>query len=124
MSRRAIVSLATVLIPLGLPTAAVAYELDEIPITEWPLELDPDPVTPERYHQRVPVPGPLAITYLDRLEPVATTRAEAERGRVLLLVNSDLVDDLSEALDTYAEDLALEKWWNPLPAPELAEAAG
>jgi hypothetical protein len=28
------------------------------------------------------------------------------------------------AAGVIAEDLNLEKWWNPLPAPELAGAAG
>ena len=52
--------------------------------------------------------GPLEISFLDRLEPVASDRAEADRGRVLVLVDSGLVDDLSASLDTFIEDLALD----------------
>lgn len=108
MSRRTAAPLVTLLTLLGLPCVASGYELGEIPVTEWPSELGPDPMTPARYHERVPVSGPLEIGYLDRRYPVATSRAQAERGRVLLLVESGLTHDLAESLDRFVEDLTLD----------------
>ncbi len=100
------------LAPLALALLATApvqaYEIEDIPHTTWPLEFEPDPITPERYAERVPVQGPLAVEYRGALYPRATSRAEAERGRVLLLVESNLAERIADSLDTFMEDLTLD----------------
>ncbi len=106
MMRRALLSAPLLALFVGAP--AQAYELDEIPVTTWPAELEPDPITPWEHAERVPVEGPLVVDYLGALYPRATSRAEAERGRVLLMVESNLAERLTDSLDLFMEDLTLD----------------
>ena len=87
---------------------AVAYELDDIPVTRWPAELEPDPITPDGHAERVLVEGPLVVDYLGARSPRATQRAEAARGRVLVMVESNLAERLADALDVFVDDLTLD----------------
>ena len=107
MPRRATLSTALLLASLG-SAPALAYDLDEIPVTRWPAELEPDPITPEQYAERVPLMGPLEIEYQGALYPRATSRVETDRGRVLLMVEAALADRISAALEVFMEDLALD----------------
>ena len=107
MPRRSALAPSLVLALVGI-SPALAYELDEIPVTTWPAELEFDPITPEGHAERVPVEGPLVVDYLGALYPRATDRALAERGRVLVMVESNLAVRISDALDVYMEDLTLD----------------
>jgi hypothetical protein len=106
MTARALsVSLALALL---VPQAAVAYELDEIPVNRWPAEIGFEPITPTQHALRVPSDGPLELSYLGALYPQATSRAQASRGRVLVLVESNLSGRIADSLDTFMEDLTLD----------------
>jgi hypothetical protein len=107
MSPRALplAALPLALIPQG---SAWAYDLDEIPLTRWPAGIEHQPITPEEHAQRVPIEGPLVVEHLDSLHPRATGRAEASRGRVLVMVESNLAERLAPSLDRFMEDLTLD----------------
>ena len=107
MPRRVAVAAPVLLALLG-STPAVAYDLDDIPVTRWPAELEFEPITPDRHAERVPVQGPLAVDYLGALYPRAESRAEAERGRVLVMVESNLAERIGDSLDLFMEDLTLD----------------
>jgi hypothetical protein len=98
----------TALSLVALSGTAQAYDLDEIPVTRWPAELEIQPITPEQHAELVPVEGPLVVEHLDALRPRASSRAEAERGRVLVLVEANLAERLSDSLDRFMEDLTLD----------------
>jgi hypothetical protein len=107
MPPRAALSASLLLALLG-PGPAVAYELDDIPVTRWPAELEFEPITPGQHAERVPVQGPLVVDYLGALHPRAESRAESSRGRVLVMVESDLAERIADSLDVFMQDLTLD----------------
>ncbi len=109
MKRPGLPAAAALFVGLGLPTSpASAYELDQIPVTRWPERFDPRPITPAEHAARVPLQGDLVLEELQRRLPADLTRAEAQRGRVLVLVDAGLEEPLAAALAVFVDDLALD----------------
>ncbi len=108
MTRRALRLLCSTLGSLLVAAGpAAAYELEEIPLTRWPQEGAPYQVGPEDVRERF-AEGPLQLEHVDSLHPVAGSRAQEERGLVALLVDESLLADISDSLDVFMEDLALD----------------
>ncbi len=94
------------LLLLATPAAAAGPPASGVPVTRWPAEMDPRPVTPAEWAARHGDRGPLQRTLLRQVDAGAGERSE--RGLVAVLVESSLAGALAGALDTHAADLADE----------------
>ncbi len=114
---------APLILALAGAGPALAYDLDEIPLTRWPDELGPGPRSPEDWLDDGPTPDPLAIELITARSPLATQRGDASRGRVLVAVESNLAARLEASLGQFVEDLALDGHSVLLEAMEGGTAA-
>lgn len=78
-----------------------------VPVTRWPEEMGRRNLLPWDSWTWREARGPLRIRTRSAPRPA---KAAAERGRVAVLVEAGLQDEIPDALETWLEDLALDGW--------------